>query len=66
MHLTRDDDLIDVEFNVICRREGYRMLEVPIFSSRRHGGQSTTGYLSAAKLYWGALGFWYANRNGAS
>ena len=29
---TRDDDLIDAEFNLICRREGYPMVEVPIFS----------------------------------
>jgi glycosyltransferase involved in cell wall biosynthesis len=66
MNLSRDDDLIDVEFNVICRREGYRMLEVPIFSHRRHGGQSTTGYFSAAKLYWGAIKFWRSLRNGES
>ena len=64
MQLSRDDDLIDIEFNVICRREGYRMLEVPIFSNRRHGGRSTTGYFSAAKLYWGAVGFWRSLRNG--
>lgn len=64
MKLERDDDLIDVEFNVICRREGYRMLEVPIFSNRRHGGRSTTGYFSAAKLYWGAIRYWHSVRNG--
>lgn len=63
--LTRDDDLIDVEFNIICRREGYRMIEVPIFSTRRHGGRSTTGYWSAAKLYLGALALWRSMRNGA-
>jgi glycosyltransferase involved in cell wall biosynthesis len=63
MQLSRDDDLIDVEFNVICRREGYRMLEVPIFSNRRHGGSSTTGYFSAAKLYWGAVTLWRATRS---
>lgn len=66
MKLTREDDLIDVEFNVICRREGYRMLEVPIFSSRRHGGSSTTNYFSAAKLYWGAFELWRSMRNGSS
>ena len=66
MQLSRDDDLIDVEFNVICRREGYRMLEVPIFSNRRHGGRSTTGYFSGAKLYWGVVGFWRSIRNGDS
>ena len=62
--LKRDDDLIDVEFAVTCRREGYRMLEVPIFSSRRHGGKSTTSYFSAAKLYWGAIELWRSMRNG--
>lgn len=58
LSLSRQDDLIDVEFNVVCERESYRMLEVPIFSSRRHGGRSTTGYWSAAKLYWGAFQLW--------
>ena len=66
MGLSRNDDLIDVEFNVICRREGYRLLEVPIFSVRRHGGLSTTVYFSAAKLYWGAVRFWRSTRNGDS
>lgn len=52
--LTRDDDLIDLEFNVMCRRQGYRVLEVPILSSTRHGGRSTTSLGSALKLYAGA------------
>ncbi len=56
--LTRDDDLIDVEFNIICRREGYRMIEVPIFSYMRHGGRSATNYRSAIKLYCGAIQLW--------
>lgn len=54
MALTRDDDLIDLEFTAVCRRENYPMVEVPIFSSRRHGGKSTTTYMSALKMYWGA------------
>jgi len=54
MTLARDDDLIDLEFTAICRRENYPMVEVPIFSSRRHGGKSTTTYVSALKMYWGA------------
>ncbi|HEY7063025.1 MAG TPA: glycosyltransferase [Chloroflexota bacterium] len=58
LHLTRDDDLIDAEFDAICRREGYPMLEVPIFSARRHGGRSTTGYRSALRMYWGAYQLW--------
>lgn len=52
--LTRDDDLVDLEFNAICRREGYPLLEVPIFSTRRHGGSSTTNLRSAFRMYWGA------------
>ena len=56
--LSREDDLIDVEFNIICREEGYPVLEVPVFSNLRHGGASTTDYLSALKMYWGALGMW--------
>jgi glycosyltransferase involved in cell wall biosynthesis len=52
--LTRDDDLIDAEFVALCRREGYPVLEVPIFSTRRRSGESTTGYASAVKMYLGA------------
>jgi len=54
MALKRDDDLIDAEFNAICRRENYPVLEVPVFSHRRHGGKSTTNYSSALRMYWGA------------
>lgn len=60
--LTRNDDLIDAEFTIMCRREGYPMLEVPIFSTRRHGGSSTTNYRSAMKMYWGILHLWLALR----
>jgi glycosyltransferase involved in cell wall biosynthesis len=62
LELTRDDDLIDAEFSMICRREGYPMLEVPIFSQRRHGGRSTTNWRSAVKMYWGAVELWRGNR----
>jgi glycosyltransferase involved in cell wall biosynthesis len=56
--LQRDDDLLDVEFGLTCRREGYPILEVPIFSDRRHGGKSTTNYHSALNMYWGAYQLW--------
>jgi glycosyltransferase involved in cell wall biosynthesis len=62
LSLTRDDDLIDAEFAYICRREDYPMLEVPIFSTRRHGGKTTTNYRSALKMYWGAYKLWLAAR----
>jgi glycosyltransferase involved in cell wall biosynthesis len=58
LSLTRDDDLIDLEFNAICRREEYRMLEVPIFSTSRRSGKSTTNYGTAVRLYWGAYKMW--------
>ncbi|HMQ31712.1 MAG TPA: glycosyltransferase [Chloroflexaceae bacterium] len=64
--LTRDDDLIDAEFNAICRRQGYPMLEVPIFSSRRYGGSSTTSYKSALRMYFGAYKLWRLMERGAS
>jgi len=52
--LTRDDDLIDAEFALVCRRADYPLIEIPIFSSRRWAGRSTTTLRSAAKMYWGA------------
>ena len=58
MRLTREDDLIDAEFNLICRRENYPVIEVPIVSYRRHGGKSTTNYRSAIRMYWGAYQMW--------
>jgi glycosyltransferase involved in cell wall biosynthesis len=55
LHLTRDDDLIDAEFNAVCRYEEYPMIEVPIFSTRRKGGKSTTNLGSALNMYMGAF-----------
>jgi glycosyltransferase involved in cell wall biosynthesis len=63
LSLSRDDDIIDAEFAAICRRAHYPMLEVPIFSSKRHGGRSTTRLASAVKMYWGALGLWRRMRH---
>ncbi|MBE2317429.1 glycosyltransferase [Solirubrobacter sp. CPCC 204708] len=55
LDLEREDDLIDAEFNVICRREGYPIVEVPVLSTQRHGGTSTTNYASGVRMYRGAL-----------
>ena len=54
LKLSRDDDLIDLEFNAICRAAGYRVIEIPIHSSTRRSGKSTTTWRSAAAMYWGA------------
>jgi glycosyltransferase involved in cell wall biosynthesis len=63
--LHADDDLIDAEFNMVCRRENYPILEVPIFSVRRHGGKSTTSYRSALRMYWGAYQLWRKAQKGS-
>jgi hypothetical protein len=54
LELSRDDDLIDLEFAVTCKREGYPVLEVPLLATQRHGGRSTTNVRSAVRMYWGA------------
>lgn len=58
LRLTRDDDLIDLEFNIVCRCNRYPMLEIPLFSTHRHGGKSTTTWKSALRMYWGAYRLW--------
>jgi len=63
LSLTRDDDLIDAEFNWVCRREGYPVVEVPVLSTKRHGGKSTTNYGSAVKMYLGAYELWREGKN---
>ena len=60
--LTRDDDLLDCEFNVVCRTNDYPMIEVPILATERHGGRSTTNYSSAIRMYAGAYAMWRARR----
>jgi glycosyltransferase involved in cell wall biosynthesis len=65
LELTADGDLIDAEFNVVCREHEYPMIEVPIFSSRRHGGKSTTNYSSALNMYVGAFRLYQRRRTGS-
>jgi len=55
MNLQEDGDLIDLEFNALCRRLDYQVLEVPIFSKTRHSGRSTTNLGSAYRMYRGAF-----------
>lgn len=54
LELSSEDDLIDAEFTVTCKEEGYAMVEVPILATERHGGESTTNYRSALHMYVGA------------
>jgi hypothetical protein len=52
--LERDDDLIDAEFVIACKRAGYPIVEVPSTVTVRHGGRSTTRFSSAWRMYRGA------------
>jgi glycosyltransferase involved in cell wall biosynthesis len=54
LELHSDDDLVDAEFIVTCRREAYPVIEVPSTITIRHGGTSTTKLSSAARMYLGA------------
>ena len=58
INLQSDDGLIDLEFNIKCKRLGVPMLEIPIDSRDRHGGSSTTDYRSALRMYRGAFKMW--------
>ena len=62
LNLTSDGDMIDAEFLFICRREGFSVIEVPIFGNRRQGGSSTTNYRSAVGMYVGAYRLWRTMR----
>jgi glycosyltransferase involved in cell wall biosynthesis len=58
-----NNDLIDAEFNAVCREERYPLLEVPIMRAERHSGVSTTTIRSAFKLYWGVYQLWRERRD---
>jgi glycosyltransferase involved in cell wall biosynthesis len=50
-----EDDMIDAEFMLACKRKGYPIIEVPLLSTTRLGGRSTTNLRSALRMYRGAL-----------
>jgi len=58
LNLKEDGDLIDLEFILRCKQLGIQILEVPIVSTVRHGGESTTNWISAIRMYWGAFRMW--------
>jgi len=63
LDLRENGDLIDVEFILRCKALGLQILEVPIVSELRHGGESTTNFASAFTMYWGAAKMWWDWRN---
>jgi hypothetical protein len=46
-----------------CRRDGLTVAEIPVYVDARHGGNSTTDWGTAWKLYTGAICFWYRARS---
>ena len=63
LRLDENGDLIDLEFIVKCKELGLQILEVPIVSAVRHGGESTTNVASAWKMYEGAFRMWLSRRH---
>ena len=63
--LRRDDDLIDAEFSMLCSRNGYPLIEVPVVWGKRTSGKSTTKLSSAVKMYLGAYQLSKTSRTGA-
>ncbi|HEY9772557.1 MAG TPA: glycosyltransferase [Planktothrix sp.] len=66
LSLRSNDDLIDAEFNMVCKQANYSIVELPAICYRRHGGKSTTNYMSALKMYVGAYRLWKENRTPAN
>jgi glycosyltransferase involved in cell wall biosynthesis len=62
--LTSDGNLIDLELYSKCKQHGIAVLEVPIYAWHRHGGESTTSYAAAIRMYLGAFQMWQTTRNG--
>jgi glycosyltransferase involved in cell wall biosynthesis len=62
--LRSDGDLIDVELLAQCRPLGVPVIEVPRPGFKRHGGRSTTDFVSAFKMYAGVVGLWLELRRG--
>jgi len=62
LSLSRSDDLIDLEFSIVCKKENYPVKQIPIFSTKRYSGQSSTTFKSALNLYGGALKYKFLNK----
>jgi hypothetical protein len=53
LKLTRDDDLLDVEFSLVCEHEGYPVIEIPIDAELLPGLRSHPDYRAALRMYLG-------------
>jgi glycosyltransferase involved in cell wall biosynthesis len=57
LDISSDDDLIDAEIMIKCAHKRVRIIEIPVVSTARISGSSTTNFLSAYKMYAGLLRF---------
>lgn len=55
LNIISDDDLIDAEIIVRCVKMGVLIIEIPVVSTTRISGSSTTNFKSAFKMYAGAF-----------
>jgi hypothetical protein len=57
LQMSRNDFVLDLEFDYICEKYGYPIVEVPIGPTPRHGGRSMTTTLRALELIFETLMF---------
>lgn len=65
LDLSEDGYLVDVEFNVICKRNHYPVIELSIENTERHGGTSTTSMETAISLFVDLFTYWNKTRKQA-
>lgn len=53
INITSEDDLIDAEIIALCAKNNFRIIEIPVVSTKRISGKSTTNFKSAFKMYMG-------------
>ena len=53
LNLQENGDLIDAELMLKCVKRKIQFIEVPVINTKRFSGKSTTGLISAIKMYFG-------------
>jgi hypothetical protein len=56
LELQQDGDLLDAEFALVCQRERYPVVEVPIDAASQSAGGSAVDYGAALRMYSGLVG----------
>ena len=57
LNIISDDDLIDAEIIIKCARNKSLIIDIPVVSTTRISGSSTTNFMSAYKMYSGLFRF---------